>query len=98
MSAFAAEIFGQSLKDDLYCSHRSYEMLAFSRFSFLHPAPTWKEFITPRENPRRRSVGLQNEARFNQLCPTGRSLGFSSGGSKEIGQNLDNGSKNSENQ
>ena len=25
-------------------------------------------FITPRENPRRRSVGLQNEARFNQLC------------------------------
>ena len=45
MSAFAAEIFGQSLKDDLYCSHRSDEMLAFSRFSFLHPAPTWKEFI-----------------------------------------------------
>ena len=29
---------------------------------------------------------------------TGRSLGFSSGGSKEIGQILDNGSKNSENQ
>ena len=45
------------------------------------------EFLTPRENPRRRSV-----------CPTGRSLGFSSGGLKGIGQNLDNGSKNSENQ
>ena len=27
-----------------------------------------KYIITPRENPRRRSVGLQNEARFNQLC------------------------------
>ena len=42
-------------------------------------------FITPRENPKRPS-------------PTGRSLGFLSGGSKEIGQNLDNGSENSENQ
>ena len=50
------------------------------------------DFITPRENPRRRSVGLQNEA------TTGQSLGFSSGGLKGIGQNLDNGSKNSENQ
>ena len=28
----------------------------------------YEYFITPRENPRRRSVGLQNEARFNQLC------------------------------
>ena len=26
------------------------------------------DIITPRENPRRRSVGLQNEAKFNQLC------------------------------
>ena len=49
--------------------------------------------ITPRENPRRRSVGLQNEA--SRTSPTGRSLGFSSGGLKGIGQNLD---KNSEKQ
>ena len=46
-------------------------------------------FLTPRENPRRRSVGPQK---------WGQSLGFSSGGSKEIGQNLYNGSENSENQ
>ena len=46
-------------------------------------------FITPRP------VGLGPSG----FCrPTDLRLGFSSGGSKEIGQNLDNGSENSENQ
>ena len=53
-------------------------------------------FVTPRENPRRRSAALLVEP--SRTSPTGRSLGFSSGGLKGIGQNLDNGSKNSENQ
>ena len=35
---------------------------------------------------------------LGQTDPTGQSIEFSSGGSKEISQNLDNGSKISENQ
>ena len=43
-------------------------------------------FITPRENPRRRSVGLQNEARFNQLgdpAPQARASDFQVGVQKK---------------
>ena len=40
------------------------EILIFRIILFINE----KKVITPRENPRRRSVGLQNEARFNQLC------------------------------